>query len=152
MPREGHQEGENMISKRSSVSRSSLVLAATLALLSTSCLRAQRARHQHALAVKADAEAELALAQAESERARLGEPEYVEGDAPPAMPAALPEQRPGAPSPAHVWIAGYHTRRGGQWVWVSGHYALPPRSDVVWVPGHWVAHLQGYAWIPGAWR
>jgi YXWGXW repeat-containing protein len=142
-----------MILNRSmSVHVASLALAA-LALTSTSCLHTQRTRHQRALAVKAEAEADLAHAQADAVRSQqLSEPEYVEAEEAPAVPAALPEQRPSAPSPGHVWVAGQHTRRGGQWVWVSGHYALPPRSDVVWVPGHWVPHLHGYAWIAGAWR
>lgn len=137
-----------MISHRSKA----LALAAVLALASSSCLHTQRARHQHALAVKAEAEADLAHARADALRSQPNEPEFFEGDQPPAIPAALPEQRPAAPSPAHVWIAGYHTRRAGQWVWVAGHYSLPPRADVVWVSGHWVDHLNGYAWIPGAWR
>ena len=28
----------------------------------------------------------------------------------------------------------------------------PPSPEMVWVPGHWVSHLNGYAWIAGAWR
>lgn len=127
-----------------------LALAAVLALTS-SCLHSQRVRHRHALAVKAEAEADLAHAQADALRAS-DEPEYFEGEAAPEVPAALPEERPAAPSSAHVWIGGHHTRRGGQWVWVKGHHALPPRADVVWVPGHWVSHLHGYVWIGGAWR
>lgn len=79
-------------------------------------------------------------------------PDYVEADVPPSAPAAQPEVRPAAPSVAHVWVEGAHTRADGQWQWVGGHWALPPRDDVVWVPGHWVPHLHGYAWIPGAWR
>jgi len=80
------------------------------------------------------------------------EPEYIEAQTAPEVPAALPEERPSAPSPDHVWIAGQHTRRHGEWVWVPGQWALPPRDDVVWVPGHFVPHLAGYVWIAGAWR
>lgn len=82
----------------------------------------------------------------------FAEPEYFEGSTPPATPALVAEVRPSAPSPAHVWVAGEHTRQDGQWVWSSGQYVLPPSADVVWVPGHWVAHLRGYVWISGAWR
>lgn len=143
-----------MISNRSTVfSRSGLALAATLLVLTTSsCLHSQRVRRQHALAVKAEAEADLARAQADAVRTSSREPEFFEGETAPEVPAALPEQRPSPPSSSHVWIAGQHTRRNGQWVWVSGHYALPPRYDVVWVPGHWVAHLNGHVWLSGAWR
>ena len=140
-----------MISHRSeSFSRGGLALSAILvALLSSSCLFSRDAEQQ-APAVKADGD--FARARAEAQRSQASEPEYFEGDVAPEIPAALPEKRPAAPSSSHVWIAGYHTRRNGQWVWVSGRYAVPPRADDVWVPGHWVSHLHGYAWIPGAWR
>lgn len=142
-----------MFSNRSTMFRSAgLALAAVLVVSASSCLHTQRAHHRRALAVKAEAEADLAHAQAESLRSSLQEPEYFEGDVAPVAPQALAESRPSAPSSAHVWVAGQHTRRSGQWVWVGGHYALPPSADVVWVPGHWVAHLHGYAWISGAWR
>jgi hypothetical protein len=132
--------------------RSAWLALAAVTVLGSSCLHSQRVRHRHALAVKAEAEADLAHAQAQALRAERAEPEYFEGDAPPAVPAAMPEERPSAPSSAHVWISGHHTRHEGRWVWVAGHYAVPPRSDVVWVPGHWVAHLHGFAWIGGGWR
>ncbi len=142
-----------MLSHRSvSSSRGGLALAALLVLSTSSCLHFQRAQHRRALAVKAEAEADLAHAQADALRSSGREPEYFEGEVAPAVPAALAETRPSAPSPSHVWIAGQHTRRAGQWAWVGGHYALPPRADVVWVPGHWVGHLHGYVWIAGAWR
>jgi hypothetical protein len=104
--------------------------------------------------VKASGSGDPAHSKAESRRSRSSpsEPEYVEGDAAPAIPAALPEERPKAPSMAHVWIAGQHTRKKNQWVWVPGHYDVPPSPEQVWVPGHWVSHLHGFAWIPGAWR
>ena len=137
-----------MISKRSTW----LAMAAVLTVLNSSCMFSQRAERRHALAVKAESDADLALAQAETQRRMRAEPEYVEGSRAPEMPAALQETRPPAPSSAHVWVAGQHTRHGGSWVWVAGHYALPPRMDVVWVPGHWVTHLRGHVWIDGAWR
>src|SRR5688572_1391711 len=42
-----------------------------------------------------------------------------------------------APSPNHVWIGGYWTRRGPSWHWMEGHWTSRPRPGVVWVPGHW---------------
>jgi len=131
--------------------RSTWLFLAVLALTSSSCLHS-RVHQRRALAVKAESEADLPRAQTETLRSAKDEPEYVEGQAAPEAPAALAEPLPSAPSPAHVWIAGQHTRRGGQWEWVPGRFALPPRADVVWVPGHWVPHLQGYVWIAGAWR
>lgn len=138
-----------MISNRTKIfSNAGLALAAALALVSSSCLHTQGAQDSMDLKVDPD----FAHAQAESRRTNGSEPEYFEGDVAPAVPAALPEARPKAPSSSHVWIAGQHTRRDGKWVWVAGHYEVPPSADQVWVPGHWVAHLHGYAWIPGAWR
>ncbi|MEQ1894799.1 MAG: hypothetical protein ABL998_19825, partial [Planctomycetota bacterium] len=76
---------------------------------------------------------------AQSLRAPVQEPEYFEGASAPEAPASVAEERPSAPSSAHVWVAGQHTRQSGQWAWTAGHYALPPSADLVWVPGHWVA-------------
>jgi len=137
-----------MISNRSKW----LALAAVSALLTSSCMFTQRARHNRTLAVKAEAEADQAFAQAQALRAQPVEPEYFEGEQLPQPPAARAEQRPTPPSTSHVWIGGHYTRHESNWVWVTGHYALPPRSDVVWVPGHWVSHLHGHVWIAGGWR
>jgi len=129
-----------MISKKSVTG-----LASVLVLGLTSCLSGRHDADSRAVAVKAEGNSQLPHT-----LAQRTEPEYVEADAAPEIPAALPEERPNAPSKAHVWIAGEQTRRAGQWVWVAGRWAIPPRSDVVWVPGHWVPHLEGYAWIAGA--
>ena len=130
-----------MISKKSVTG-----LASLLVLGLASCLSSHDA-DSRTVAVRAEGNTELPRT-----RVQRVEPEYVEAQMPPEMPAALPEERTGAPSKSHVWIAGEHTRRAGQWVWVGGHWSVPPRNDVVWVPGHWVPHLNGYAWIAGAWR
>jgi len=138
-----------MTSKRSELfTGTGLALFASLALVTSSCMQTRSA---HTLSVKAGGD-DGAFATPHALQAPVGENEYFEGELPPETPAALPEERPQAPSPEHVWLAGHHTRMGGEWVWVNGRYALPPSDDVVWVPGHWVAHLHGYAWIPGAWR
>jgi len=143
-------KGKSMSSANRSVRW--LALGAVL-LLSSSCLHTQHGRHDRALSVKSEGEADLAHAQAESLRTPgYEEHEYVELATPPEVPAALSETAPSAPSSDHVWISGAHTRRAGEWAWVPGHWALPPRDDVVWVPGHWVPHLHGYVWIAGAWR
>lgn len=135
-------EGVFMFSNRSTW----LALAAVLALTNTSCQSSE-----HALAVKDDSSSDV-HARPQAVQPASHEFEYFEGDAAPAMPAALPETRPSAPSAAHVWIAGHHTRQAGDWTWVSGHYEMPPEAGDIWVPGHWVSHLNGYVWIDGAWR
>ncbi len=130
-----------------------LGLVALSVLFNSSCLRAQRAHHQRALALKAESEADLAQAQAEAIRGgQLEEEEYLEGEALPETPAPLADEVTPAPSTVHVWIGGCHVRRGGHWVWVPGHWALPPHVGAVWMSGHWVRRSQGFVWVPGSWR
>jgi hypothetical protein len=55
-----------------------------------------------------------------------------------------------APSPMHVWVPGYwawHDR----WVWVAGHWTVPPHRGAVWVPGHWEQRGRGWVWVSGHW-
>ena len=57
-----------------------------------------------------------------------------------------------APSPRHIWIDEEWEPRGGSYVFVGGHWALPPHPGGVWVPGHWVQRPRGWVWKPGHWR
>jgi len=57
-----------------------------------------------------------------------------------------------APSPRHVWIDEDWELRGGRYVFVGGHWALPPRPGGMWVPGHWKQTPHGWMWKPGHWR
>jgi hypothetical protein len=68
-------------------------------------------------------------------------------------PAPIVEVRPGAPSPRHLWIPGYHRWDGRAHVWVPGRWELPPSHYRVWAPGHWVHHRHhGWYWVRGHWR
>src|SRR2546426_12356569 len=69
-----------------------------------------------------------------------------------APPAVRVEAQPAAPSPRHRWIAGYWGWRGGQHVWLGGHWAMPPAVGYVWEPARW--DNQGGAWMfyEGHWR
>lgn len=67
-------------------------------------------------------------------------------------PAAVVETRIAAPSPRHVWIAGYHRWDGAAYVWVAGRWELPPRERARWVPGHWAHSRHGWYWADGRWR
>jgi YXWGXW repeat-containing protein len=68
-------------------------------------------------------------------------------------PAPLAEVRVAAPSPHHVWIAGYHRWDGAAYVWVPGRWDLPPAHHTAWVAGHWVHHASnGWYWNEGHWR
>jgi len=61
--------------------------------------------------------------------------------------------RPAPPSPVHVWIGEEWEERGGQYVYVGGHWAAPPRRGAIWIPGHWRREgRRGERWIRGHWR
>lgn len=55
------------------------------------------------------------------ERVVVREPVVVR-DAPPPRMGAIAV----VPSPQHVWVPGYWTRRGDDWAWQSGHWELRP--------------------------
>ncbi len=67
----------------------------------------------------------------------------------PAVPVIV---RPAPPSPAHVWVAEEWEPRGGQYVFVGGHWAAPPHRGWIWVPGHWMHEGRGEWWVKGHWR
>jgi hypothetical protein len=69
-----------------------------------------------------------------------------------APPHAIVEHRAVAPSPRHVWIAGYHRWDGRAYVWTAGRWELPPREHAVWVAPRWEHRTGGYVFIEGRWR
>jgi hypothetical protein len=62
-----------------------------------------------------------------------------------APPRPRYEVRTRAPSPRHVWRAGYWGWRNGAHYWVAGNWILPPATGEVWVPAAWVN-------VNGAWE
>lgn len=69
-----------------------------------------------------------------------------------APPAPIIERRPIAPGPGYVWVDGFHRWDGARYVWVGGHWMMPPRRGGVWVAGHWRHTPGGYVWVEGHWR
>lgn len=134
-----------MISMRSTW----LACAAVFVLTQSSCVSSGTSESR-TLAVQDSSS--FTYSSSSSTSSSFAEPEYFEGSTPPAAPTLLVEERPSAPSAAHVWVAGEHAREHSKWVWKPGRHVLPPSADVVWVPGHWVSYLRGYVWIGGAWR
>ncbi len=51
-----------------------------------------------------------------------------------------------------VWIEGYWRHRGGEWIWVPGHWERRPRPHAHWVPGRWEPRGGGWVWIRGHWE
>jgi WXXGXW repeat (2 copies) len=59
-----------------------------------------------------------------------------------------------APDPSHVWVEGYWAYSNRKWVWIPGHWELPPHPKAVWVEAHWVKNSsgRGWTWVPGEWN
>jgi hypothetical protein len=69
-----------------------------------------------------------------------------------APPRAIIEKRGEAPSPEHVWIAGYHRWDGNAYVWVPGRWEKPPRPHARWIAHSWVKRNGGYVMVEGHWK
>jgi len=69
-----------------------------------------------------------------------------------APPAPIVETRVVAPSPQHVWIAGYHRWDGNAYVWTPGRWEVPPHPHAVWVAPRWRHRSDGYVFVEGRWK
>lgn len=49
--------------------------------------------------------------------------------------------------PGEVWLDGFWHWDGAQWVWVDGHWELPPEPGAIWVG----PEVAGGQWVPGYW-
>lgn len=76
------------------------------------------------------------------------DPTLREAETPPPPKAEADLNPP--PTPRHVWIGGYWTKRGTSWIWVEGQWVL--RSGTEWVPDGWQCRPGGAAWVAGHWR
>ena len=70
-----------------------------------------------------------------------------------APPAEVVETVPPAPGPEYVWIPGHYRWDEGArgYIWVAGHWVVPPQGYRAWVPGHWVERDGGWVWVEGHW-
>jgi hypothetical protein len=68
-----------------------------------------------------------------------------------APPASPPETRPAAPSPAHIWVAGYWRWTGARHHWTAGSWQLPPRASQSWVAPRWLHREGAWLFLPGYW-
>ena len=72
---------------------------------------------------------------------------------PPAMPAPPQEVitvQPGPPGA--LWINGYYAFDGYRYVWVGGHWEMPPQGYRIYVAPHWAWRRGSYVYIRGYWR
>jgi hypothetical protein len=58
-----------------------------------------------------------------------------------------------APSPDHVWVAGYWAGSPGHYTWAPGHWDRPPSRGAHWIAPHWDRDHDGhYHQVRGEWR
>ena len=69
-----------------------------------------------------------------------------------APPAAQQEVVPARPSSDHVWVGGYWSWRNSRYEWVAGHWTVPPRSGVTWIPPRWEPEGGAYRFYEGYWE
>ena len=69
-----------------------------------------------------------------------------------APPPLRHERRPHRPGPGFAWVNGFWTYRGGQYVWVSGHWDRISRGHRVWVEPRWERRGDTYVFIEGRWH
>jgi YXWGXW repeat-containing protein len=67
-------------------------------------------------------------------------------------PPVRHEVIPPRPGPNYVWVGGFQRYEGRAYVWVPGHYVVPPHRHARWVLGHWAHRRGGYVWVEGHWR
>jgi hypothetical protein len=56
------------------------------------------------------------------------------------------------PTPSAVWVAGYYGYDGYRYVWVAGHWEIPPQGYGVFVRPHWIYRGGQYFYVRGYWR
>ena len=74
-----------------------------------------------------------------------GNPEYVQAG-PPLPPSEVVIVQPG---PEYVWVPGYYGYSGGNYVWVSGQWRVPPSGHHTWVPARWAHEDRGWRYRHG---
>jgi hypothetical protein len=57
-----------------------------------------------------------------------------------------------APGPGYVWVAGYQSWNGHDYIWVAGRWVRPPRVGVVWVQPRYVHTGGTWVFYKGYWR
>jgi len=73
----------------------------------------------------------------------------VDAPPPPLMHEDIPPHPPG---PRHVWLEGHWRYYAGHYVWVGGHFELPPRTHARFVPPHWDQQGAAHLFVEGYWQ
>jgi hypothetical protein len=66
-------------------------------------------------------------------------------------PAPMREDRPPAPNPQAVWVAGYWHWTGMQYAWIPGHWEAPPPGST-WSAPQYSLRDGRYVYQSGGWQ
>jgi len=69
-----------------------------------------------------------------------------------APPRAVVERPGRAPHRGWVWTPGYQRWDGRAYVWSPGSWVAPPRPHARWVAAHWVRRGGEWVFVAGHWR
>ena len=75
-------------------------------------------------------------------------------DTAPARPPPPPHADVVTPAPAAgaAWIPGYWDYNGYSYVWMAGHWEIPPAGSRSYVSAHWEYRPNGYAFVRPYWQ
>lgn len=77
----------------------------------------------------------------------------VRGPPPVPPPPQAAEVVPAAPSPNALWIPGYWSFNGNAYVWLAGHWEVPPPNVHAYVTAHWERYgRHSYCWVQSYWQ
>jgi hypothetical protein len=71
---------------------------------------------------------------------------------PPPPPPPPQEVVYAQPSPDAIWVSGYYLWNDNSYVWVAGHWEIPPPGYRHFHPAHWEYRGGNYIYIRGYWR
>jgi hypothetical protein len=66
-------------------------------------------------------------------------------------PEPIAETPPPSPGTDYTWVEGDWVWNNG-WVWVGGHWVIPPYRGAIWLHGRWGRGWGGYHRGPGRWH
>lgn len=78
----------------------------------------------------------------------VGASSIVVMQAPPQAQQEVPSPRP---SRDHAWVPGYWSWKTDRYVWMAGHWEIPPRVGAVWVPPRWQPEGTSWRFYEGYW-
>jgi hypothetical protein len=73
-------------------------------------------------------------------------------EAVPPMPPPPSELQTAQPTPSAMWVYGYYDYDGYRYLWVPGHWEIPPPNAVAFRRPHWIVRGGSYVYIRGYWR